>query len=611
MKREERKLQKLYLDEWQALKPEPINKSAVLENCIRQLSASKEAAGESFAETGEVEVIRAVEAKRGRFFGMAAVVTACLVLLLMLFNAAAPELAEQIPVLGNFFRMINHQRGENEVLPPPETSKAPESSEMVESSEVSVVFEEIQGDFEADDEPDVENQTLYLSGTMTLSKPIDLSKPYEEELTFWLEDLEGKRLTEPQVVQDREEEGGRLEKIIANGWGGDNPSVREEFCVRATCPLPENSVFESREVCPRLTYSLSYYTEEGEPYLVKGEASWRTKWTQSARANGFVLNPILSWEREGNIYPALSAVIDLVDERGNGEKNYVREVRCKFDGSTYWFSGNYFEIDTESKTIAVMAYESLPDYQLGKVLAEFTVDLETGEISATQDYRDPESPLFWDRELWEQEDWAYPYYRAEDWELEELYDGYKVEYVSAGHGVGGELGNSSVITVVTDREYRELDFQVKVENFPEKRLSINPPYPTGTGDWTYGFCPLSEFSPQRYLRENSAENEIMAKYYQKNVYMGVEERTLDRDDLNIMFFSFGHSMLKRQRFGFQEGDTVKVTILDKETQEVLHEETVTMRLPEDFPLPEGCHVGRISGPGFPYVAVPDDCSPED
>ncbi len=599
MKREEKKLQKIYLDEWAQLKPEFIDQSAVLNECIRKLPGSRETEEGSSLGNDDLEVIEVVTAKRGHPFRMAAVAAACLVLLLILFNAAVPELAEQIPVLGNFFRMINHQRGENEVLLPPETSKAPESSEMVESSEVSVDPQQTESEVQ-DTRAEYEKKYMFrTTRNIALEKPIYLPSPYAEKLSFWIEDPEGNRLTEPCEAYDREERE-RRETIAKEAWNEYNQKSQDRFLVQAHCPMPESSVYEGREVVLRLTVSLSYLTEAGEPCTVEREYSMPVKWTQGAEENGVILRPIAYSSQGDN---KIGASIHITDEQGyeDGNGDYFLKVRSKFDGSTYWSSAGGYDINTESKTIAVMAYERLPDYQLGKVLAEFTVDLETGEASVTHDHRDPESPLFWDRELWEQEDWAYPYYRAEDWELEELYDGYKVEYVCAGYGVGGEALNSGVVTVVTDRDYRDLSFRVEAGSYVENGWGCYPPHSQTTEEDTYGFCPLPEFSPQRYLEKDS----------ERNYYMGVEERTLERDDLNVMFFSFGFPMEKMQRFGLQEGDTMNVTILDKVTKEVLHEETVTLHLPEDFPLPEGCHLGKVCGPGFPYVAVPDDYSPKD
>lgn len=594
MKKWEKQLYASALGELAGVKAEHIDERAILERTLQKLRLSETSQQEAEAPAAEeTAYLRPAGAGSAWGFGLA-ITAAFLVILLFAVNAFAPQVTESLPALGGFFRAINGGNRNPSPLPPESNptpsvtvSPKPESQNPAENLSVSAAV-------------------TYLKvhdGKVTLDLQLHIFSTSGEPLS-----LEGEpKFRLPYQYRAKAKDGtlGSWNALRANDEifptdraaapGGDYDSVYD-FKDLTLSFYPREGYSRENETWLLLPVVVELETAGSPPCkrTLSTELEVRVSEGEEVTQNGITMTPpaiVSSPETDQRLMLFWSCEEEIQAE--------VRELET--GNKLYSMRGWSLEDDTDNVVISMY-----PAGGGGKPLAEFTTDLETLAVTPSEHYKDPASPFFYDGDLLDQDIWAFPYYRAEDWELENLQGGLKVEYFSICPCF--KTGCSVLITFAADREFDSEKLSVSAE--PVEELG-KIGFGTGGELTRSDFLPLPEFSldPYLYTPEELAAREELGD---KSFYYGWEKRELGRQDLKLAVAANQTPGLYKAN-GPSDGEVWRITVRDYTTNPytVLCEEDVTLRLPENVPLPESAHLRRICAPWYPYVPVPDDYNPED
>ena len=189
-------------------------------------------------------------------------------------------------------------------------------------------------------------------------------------------------------------------------------------------------------------------------------------------------------------------------------------------------------------------------------VAEFTVDLEKKTITPSENYKDINSPLFSVNDITESLRWVYPAYRASDEELSTLDSGYAIEFLTSG-------GNHkcAYLALVTPEERRNLRVELYQNN--EIKAVVN----------SGGFQPLTSYN---YIAKYGVGDIKDTRFYNGG---GIVRSDEVKAALSIY-------PLRIEDVFFLLDDVVTIKVFDSKTKELIHEETVTLQLPEGITIGE-------------------------
>lgn len=232
---------------------------------------------------------------------------------------------------------------------------------------------------------------------------------------------------------------------------------------------------------------------------------------------------------------------------------------------------------------------------LGRLLAEFTVDLDRHTCVPSQEYRYLDG-MPWDGELLAQETWAFPFYRAEDDDLARLEDGYQVEYMTTcpTYGEGGVFLN-----LATTRKQRKLT--VELWDSEGQWVASGT---TGEGSemvTASDYGPLSQFSLKDW------EFTSYGSLYGEETYVTGEDGPRELDVSGLFYQTVqirGTGLTPARSLNLSQGPwTVK--IIDQETGETFTQEIPSL---SDLPdLPGGKeNWAQMYTDFYPFVYVPEE-----
>lgn len=597
MKQWEKELYAADLGELMGLKAERIDEAAVLERTLRKLRLPKAPERED-PEPAEEDL----PSRPGSAWGFGLAISAAfLVILLFAVNAFVPEITENLPVLGGFFQVINGGNRNPSPLPPesvptpeptPTASPRPESQNPAEDLSVSAAV-------------------TYLKvhdGKVTMDLQLHIFSTSGEPLS-----LNGEpKFRLPYQYRAKTKDG------IGTDWNALRTNDEIFPTDRAAAPGEESSsVYDFKNL------TLSFYPGEGYsrenktllilPVVVELETAGSPprKRTLSTELEVRVTEGEEVTQNGVTMAPPALISSPGTEQRlmlfWSCEEKIQAEVRELETGNKLYSMGGWsLEDDTDNVVISMY-----PADEGGKPLAEFTADLETLTVTPSEHYKNPSSLLFYDEELLGQDIWAFPYYRAEDWELENLQGGLKVEYFSICPCF--QTGCNVLITFAADREPDLENVTVSAE--PVAELGAVG-FGSGGALSPDDVFPLSAFSPEPYLHtadslQKSEEVHGPKGLADKRFYYGWKKRELQRQGLTLLCAA-GQTPGLYKPNGPAAGQVWRITVRDcANGNAVLLEEDITLRLPEDVPLPEGTRLRRIcDSDWYPYVPVPEDYLPE-
>lgn len=265
----------------------------------------------------------------------------------------------------------------------------------------------------------------------------------------------------------------------------------------------------------------------------------------------------------------------------------------------------------EKTVLTLMEYEGAPGC-VGRVVAEFTIDLEQGTASPSERWKDRNDPLYWNEEAALSPNRVFPCYRAPDSELENLKDGYRVEFLSFMDGL-----HEPLLNLVTDQPYRELYVQLLREDGTVLCAAVTEQTQDFSEDYfnppnRVMFQPFEDYDFSYYNsflnQENNASEEELARYRelfgeQRISYTSGGEipREMEKTGLNSQTV-----FLRWIGYLPPAGEKFQIRLADSETGEELHRETVEMAIPENVSLKEGETLVKVRGPYMPYIIVNEE-----
>ena len=207
-------------------------------------------------------------------------------------------------------------------------------------------------------------------------------------------------------------------------------------------------------------------------------------------------------------------------------------------------------------------------------VAEFTVDLEKKTITPSENYKDINSPLFSVNAIAGDSKRIYPAYRASDEDLSKLNSGYAIEFLTSG-------GNHkcAYLTLVTPEERKNLRVELYQNN--EIKAVVN----------SSGFQSLATYN---YIAKYSVDGIKDTLFYNGG---GIVRSDEVKAALSIY-------QLRIENIFFLMDDVVTIKVFDSKTKELIHEETVTVGLPEGITI--GNDEILLNDRKYSYIIVKKD-----
>lgn len=626
MKRIDELVNEAYPKELTKVKPMAMDEEAVRSKTFAKLGLSNDPAGGEEPDRGTIETSGAVTVKkrRGLRATLASVgaMAACIVALLTI-NAAFPAFAESIPGLGGLFRAINeHNRpytfnGEN--VSRVEERMAPVSEVKTATGEGGLSF--------AVQEAYYDGKYLYCAAQIETALDPNAEKT-EWEYQIYINGV--------KLDFDYRPFGREWVKTGENTYANDEMSTQipEEFRPETpgdiqvkyevtfydhshTLPPDDPNEPDVVEIVPEvLASATAEFTAKYDP----GET---IEFESTAEQNGVKL---LSFSTSPS---STEVVMDVPHEvSGYVEGTYANIVLFCMDGKQINLnSGSGADSDLtpgqsskmgnsgegvprgEKKVVAMLMYAKDKEWMgEGEVAAEFTIDLEEKTAAPSELWKDPDGSLYWNAEADLTAEPIFTSYRAPDSALEELKNGYRVEFLCHMDGYPSPLLN-----LVTDQDFRELHVEMLDEEGVVWASCDTMQTQELSGYFISGervmFQPFAEYDYSDYdafkNRMERATEEELAEYRKhfgekrlSHLTGGEIPREMDKSGLNsqTVFLEWGD--------GFPlVGDKFTVRLTDPKTGELVHEETVEMSLPENLELEEGQRVVKLRGSYSPYVII--------
>lgn len=534
---------------------------------------------------------------------------AAAVLLLFGLNAVNPAFAEEIPLIGGFFRQINVGSYDADTA----------DTERIEQHAV-IPDEESDGSLTAqNDAYEITVQSVYFDGrflhsALELKSDIDIR---EDNYMFETEI----RLNETAVYAPQQgfSENSQTEQTPYIQWmstGNGSYVGNLKFIVpeayRTGKQLQVEYLFSLKDMAE---YYEALYNAEEQPESPEetAEAAITELGTNGTNAIRFEAIPDSSdtvqitanCESAGalvtDVYTgpagteiALQVPIDsdfgsyarLYTEDGRDISEFQSGSNSAFTGSASGPMDTHFafgglKAEYETAVLQVFIREDNEDQGIYRI-AEFTIDTVNRTVTASENHKNPDSILYDNPDLRKVTPSVQPTYRAADAELS-LSEGYAVEFLSSGG-----LHKSAYLTFVTPENYRDL----RVELYIDGQLRTVEATKQN-GEDNNRFMPLSEYvyDPHGICGEQDGVQYILSS--------GTIERPEEvQAALNIQVLSMGDVF-------FQMEDTATVKLYDAASGALLHEETQTLTLPENAEIPEGFRLYKQPSRSSYVIADPN------
>lgn len=532
---------------------------------------------------------------------------AAAVLLLFGLNAVNPAFAEEIPLIGGFFRQINAGSHDADTA----------DTERIEQHAV-IPKEESGGSLTAqNDAYAVTVQSVYFDGrflhsALELKSDIDVREfnyMFETEIrlndtaVYAPQSFSGNTQTQetPYIQWMNTGNGsyvGNLKFIVPEAYRTGEPlQVEYLFSLKDMTGYYEALYSEESPQSPEETAEaaiteLGTNGENSIRFEAVPDSSDTVQITANCESAGAVVTDVYTGPAGTEI--ALQVPID--SDFGSYARLYTadgRDISEFQSGSNSAFTGSASgPVDTrfafgglkaeyEAAVLQVFIREDNEDQNIYRV-AEFTIDMVNRTVTASENHKNPSSILYDNPDLRMITPVVHPTYRAADTELS-LSEGYKVEFLSSGG-----LHKSAYLTFVTPEDYRDL----RVELYIDGQLRTVETTKQN-GEDNNRFIPLSEYvyDPHGICGEQDGVQYILSS--------GTIERPEEvQATLGIQVLSMGDVF-------FQMEDTATVKLYDAASGALLHEETHTMTPPENAEIPEGCRLYKQPSRSSYVIADPN------
>lgn len=616
MKKLDELVRDAFPDELTRLSPAPVDEKAVRQKAFVKLGLNPEEKTGGKPVQNVVDFEQKKQAVHGRRKGFrAAAITvsslaACLVLMLSV-NAAFPAFAESLPGIGGVFRYLNgksmtyYNPGNQSRI---EEHAGPITDSMASAGEEGFSFTvkeayydgkfiyaaaEIHTDFDPNDDSIYWEYQVSVNGVQ-----IDMWNPIGGR--DWIQTGENIYVSDQMSIYIPEEyrpQPGDIE-VAYTACARDlsevdeetreiHPKVVEETTVQFTAKYDAGEVIEVAGPAEQNGISLLSLATSPSSTEIVVEASSDIAGTPSSqlevelnRPNGEVVTMYGSNHNDGS--PGMVRITEFGDGLLKNDKQVI--VSAKLFPGTIARNG---------------------EAGMGDIIAEFTVDLERKTITPSERWKDPDDPLYWNPDIFWSPKRAYPSYRAPDSALENLSDGYKVEFFTKSVNF---YDSSTFLNLVTNQEYRDLEVEIlrdgavvqrgwSIADMPADLSQDFAPYTNPFGRDRKLFQPYADYNPTEF---NLFDLEIGREKFPGWVtYTGAElPREMEKTGLNSQVVYLEGPL------SFYEPDTAyTVRVTDQASGGLLHEETVTVTMPEDLQVGEDETLLRLRTWDRPYVIV--------
>lgn len=536
-----------------------------------------------------------VKHKRPRLRAVYASLSAVAAAVLLLFglNAVNPAFAEEIPLIGGFFRQINAgghdadtvdtERIEQHAVVPVEedTAALTAKNDVYEVTVQSIYFDgrflhsalELKSDIDVRENDYLFTTAISLNGTAVYADQDDFAENSTTQQTpyiQWMNTGSGSYV-------------GNLKFIVPEAYRTGEPLQVEyafalmdaqEYNDYLFARFERESGESSEEMEPTPPTTLGAGGDNSIQFEATPDSTDAIEIAATAESAGATLSHVYTSPAGTEI--AMQVPIDsdfgsyakLFTEDGREISDFQSGSGSIFTGTasgltdtTFAFGG--LKAEYETAILQVFIREDNEDQSIYRI-AEFTLDMVSRTAVPSENHRDPNSILYDNIELRMVRPSVHPTYRAPDAELS-LDGGYKVEYLTSGG-----LHKSAYLTFVTPDSYRDL----RVELYVDGQLRTIETTKQDRDD-NNRFLPMSEYV---YDPHGICINEDGSVFLLES---GSIERPQEATaNVNLQVLSMGDVF-------FQMEDVATVKIYDAATDELLHEETQTLTLPENAEIPEG------------------------
>lgn len=530
------------------------------------------------------------------------------VLLLFGLNAVNPAFAEEIPLIGGFFRQINAGGHDADTV----------DTERIEQHAVVPAEEDSSSLTAKNSAYEITVQSVYFDGRF-LHSALELASDIDIRENDYL--LTTKILLNEKTVYEHQDDFDETQQTIQTPYirwmntgdgryvGNLKFTVPEEY--RTGEPLQVEYVFALLDMEAYNNYMGSGFEMEssGDMEQIRptelGTDGGNSLSFEAVPDNSDTVEITAAAESEGALLsdfytsPAgteISLQIPIDSDFGSYAKLYTpdgREISEFQSGSNSAFTGyasgpldsrftfGGLKAEYETAVLQIFILEDNEDQSIYRI-AEFTIDIAGRSVVPSENHMDPESILYDNPELRKLRPTVYPTYRAADAQLA-LQEGYKVEYLTSGG-----LHKSAYLTFVTPEDYRDL----RVELYVDGQLRTVEMTKQNAQD-NNRFLPMSEYV---YDPHGICTDENGSVFLLHSGTIGRPEEVTA--NINIQVISMGDVF-------FQMEDAATVKIYDAASDTLLHEETHTLTLPENAEIPEGFCLYKQPGYSSYVIADPD------
>lgn len=227
----------------------------------------------------------------------------------------------------------------------------------------------------------------------------------------------------------------------------------------------------------------------------------------------------------------------------------------------------------------------------GEIVAEFTMDYETQTLSASETWKDKNSPLFYDREAYLNQTWYFPSYTATEYNpelpVQVLYATSSPYYTDSG-------GECFVALAFAPGVFREMNLRAERENRTRGFSYIGrDPFPK------LDHFALEEHDHRlKQIDPERAETHdcVTGPYLLADDFPEGTEFCVSRLSFGVM--KVGHPII--------DGETITLRFQDPEDYHQIYETSFTVALPE-IGLQENEQLARVCTNRYqPYIVVPKE-----